>query len=489
MWRERRAFAYYYQNAASAVGGELDMDFWQRLVPRVCQSEPAVWDALISISALFESPETISVARKNQNHRDALEWYSRALSQVRQQIARGAVDTFVGLISCMLFLCIEALRGGVEEAIQLYGQGVQLILALRAQIAAGWATATEAAVLDETIIPIFIRLGLIGFSFSQPKLALLREAASTPKRADISWRSLRNEIARLGVETQFLQHACEEHLLSADGPYVPKELLDLQNNLSLELSNWYTAFLSLKSSQVNDTGTIALFTATYEALYIMLNISTSSSEVITDQFLPNFQTIVDQSRIALDASLRCDGTQPPITFDINPGVVLWFTCLRCREPSIRREAIALLRRSPRVQGFHSSSSAVIFGERIMHFEEVKSIAITQYSATIDPSIPTIPISVRPISSSQSRDSSSNLQGEASRIRCSLADQIPEEARIGHFTVLQPEVGSSASLTPEVIAKWNLPRDQPILSFWRNERHPVDQSWRMVCEYVPMGVVP
>jgi hypothetical protein len=95
VWRERRFFAYYFQHVAASIGGELDLDFWSTIVPQVCRSEPAVWDAIIAISALFESPEPcpdlVPLRRENsrtlnQNHRDALGWYARSVSAIRQRI-------------------------------------------------------------------------------------------------------------------------------------------------------------------------------------------------------------------------------------------------------------------------------------------------------------------------------------------------------------------------------------------------------------------
>ncbi|OOQ91111.1 C6 zinc finger domain protein [Penicillium brasilianum] len=491
MWRERRAFAYYFQNAASAVGGGLDVDFWRTIVPQVCRSEPAVWDAIISVSALFESPEPISDPDRIQNHRDALGWYSRSVSAVRQQIERGSVDTFVGLISCVLFICIEALQGGVDEAIQLYCQGVHLILALRTQIASGLVPAAKAALLEDTIVPIFIRLGLIGFTFSRPQIGLLlRGMKRRPTHIFVSLRAAREEITRLGAEIQFFQHACGEHLLSLDEPRIPQDLLDLQADLSVQLRDWDTAFVNLVESlrttslPSEDVGTISLLSAIYETLFIMLEVSASSSEVITDAFLPNFQRIVEQCRISLDASLRADGTQPPFTFDINPGVALWFTCLRCRDPIIRREALALLLRSPRVQGFYSCMSAVTFGERIMLLEEMNGEVMSTNPETTHFSTTESLVGYQ-----YSPRSSSSLSPEStgSDAGTPLIHPIPEEARIGHFDVFQPERGLPPDITEEVMARWNLRPDRTFLGFWRNERDEGSDTWRMVREYIPMDL--
>lgn len=166
----------------------MDVDFWRTVVPQVCRYEPAVWDAIITISALFERPQQCpdSVIQRHENsvsltknHQDALGWYSRSVSAVRQRIEQGSVDTFIGLISCVLFICIEAIQGNADGAMQLYHQGVQLIAALRPQIAS--AATNKASLLEDTIIPLFIRLGTFALaSGGAPVTALLRDTEDAP---------------------------------------------------------------------------------------------------------------------------------------------------------------------------------------------------------------------------------------------------------------------------------------------------------------------
>lgn len=92
---------------------------------------------MIAISSLFERldpcPDVGALGRgqyphaPNENHQEALDWYSRAVSAVRHSIERGGMDAFVGLITCVLFICVETLLGGVQEALRLYGQDINLI--------------------------------------------------------------------------------------------------------------------------------------------------------------------------------------------------------------------------------------------------------------------------------------------------------------------------------------------------------------------------
>ncbi|KAJ5815228.1 hypothetical protein N7474_007005 [Penicillium riverlandense] len=453
VWRERRAFAYYFEEAASSVGGELDVDFWRTIVPQVCRSEPAVWDAINSISALFESPEPfpdLAFVRQgnhctlNQNHRDALGWYSRSVSAVRQRIERGDVDIFVGLVSCVLFICIEALQGGVEEALQLYSQGVYLIHTLRAQAATGVVSAAHAFLIEDTIVPIFIRLGAIAPTVSSnPVGTLLLDAEETYKF--VSLKSARNAMVLLGTEAQLFQRTCVKHIRKSGVSHVPPELEEQQIALLTRLRKWHTAFTDLMESlgtkyilSPQQIGTNALLVAYYETLIVMLaTCVTSRSEILTDAYLPNFQTIIDQSRIALDASARSDGTQPPFTFDASVASPLWFTCLRCRDPGFRRAALALLRRTPQVYGFYKNTQATTFIEKMVAVEMMFAVNAAQGTA-----------------------SSTTLE--------SSNTPLPEEAQ-------------------EEIAKWSHNQDQAFLRFSRNKHDLASDTWQLVHEYVPIDL--
>ncbi|KAL4986696.1 hypothetical protein BDW68DRAFT_162623 [Aspergillus falconensis] len=513
-WRERRAFAYYSRHAAPMLGG-LDAEFWGTMVPRLCLSEPAVWDAIISISSLFESYKPSKPAHKYQ---DALGWYARSVSAVRQQIERGSADVFVGLISCVLFICIEALQGGVAEALRLYCQGTQLALALRAQIASGTVPASKGPLLEDTIVPIFARLSIL--ANQQNKLSvgvLLRDVdqALTPGFAFPSLKAAREAIFVLTAETQLFQETCERHHESTKPFHYPENLVARQSALLSRLQNWQAAFAALVHSlraehmPPQQTSTIALLSTHHEMLYIILTICTSRFKSTTDTCLQNFQTIVEQSRVALNASARSDGTQPPFTFDIGVGFPLWFTVLRCAEPRTRREALDLLRRAPKVQGFYANTFGVSFAEAVMHVEEM--LAIDMYmnmgagmstspaalspgsrsplSSTLSPVCSPGNSSVSTYSRSEPDYScpNSSLTTETATNAPALVTHIPEEARIKPYGVFAPRNGIPAGTSEEDVKKWNVSLDQPFLQYSRNRMDRSTRNWRVVHEVIPINI--
>ncbi|KAJ5530039.1 hypothetical protein N7527_003432 [Penicillium freii] len=497
VWRERRAFAYYFECAASSIGGGLDVDFWRTVVPQVCRYEPAVWDAIITISALFERPQQSpdSGLQRHDNsvsftktHQDALGWYSRSVSAVRQRIEQGSVDAFVGLISCVLFICIEAIQGNADGAMQLYHQGVQLIAALRPQIAPG--ATNKASLLEDTIIPIFIRLGTFALaSGGVPATALLRDTEDASSEQFDSLKSAREAIVLLAIEVPFFERSCSQHLLQADVSHVPEEFNIKLFSLAARLRNWRTAFDKLMTVlhakdilSLQQIGTGALLLSYHEMLYVMLETCTSLSFMQFDAYLPNFQNIVEQSAIAPKASVRSDGTQPPFTFDLNIGLPLWFTSLRCREPHIRRAALALLRQAPSVQGFYQCSIWAGVGQIIMELEESHATAMNAAHPT--PNFGALNSTNGPISSSEIAVSSYSAPANK-RPKIPPALLIPEEARIGPIAAFRPMDGFPPGTTEADIVEWNRGPDQVFLRVSRSERSLTGNPYRMVYKYIPL----
>ena len=491
-------------------------------MPQVCRNEPAVWDAIISISALFESPEpcpelfsirrgysrSSSAFTLNQNHQDALSWYSRSVSAICQRIESGRLDVFVGLITCILFISIEALQGGVEEGLQLYSQGVQLLFNFRAQIATGTVPVTEAAWFDNTIVPIFIRLGTLAFPLTKGPLSILLSNTEFGSAQPFdSLRSAREALVLLSAEVQIFQFTSVEYTREHGASNIPQDLRTQQTILLAKLRSWHTSFTKLMAAlrsiplSPQQIGMGSLLIAHHEVLYIILPTTLTTSQTITDEYIPNFQTIVDQSALALTATVRPDGTQPPYTFEMSVAHPLWFTCLRCREPRIRRKALALLRRAPLVQGFHKTKSAISFSERVMALEE-------QYGMAINTSRNCTPESPASGNSSQSDyhspgaydlptldlanflkvDFKYSTSLESMPIELGMAptsELIPEEARMGPINVFRPRDGFPHGTTAADLAKWNPSSDQVFLRFSWNKRDRDSDTWAIVHEYVPL----
>jgi hypothetical protein len=427
---------------------------------------------------------------------------------IRRRIESGRLDIFVGLITCILFISIEALQGGVEEGLQLYTQGVQLLLNFRAQIATGTVPATEAAWFENTIVPIFIRLGSLALPLTKLPLGiLLSNTECGTARQFETLGSAREALVLLSAEVQLFQFASVEHTREHGASNIPQEMANRQTTLLAKLKSWHASFINLiadlrsKPQTPQQLGMGSLLIAHYEVLYIILLTTLTTSQTITDAYIPNFQTIVDQCALAFTATARPDGTQPPYTFEISVANPLWFTCLRCREPRIRRQALGLLRRAPLVQGFYKTKSAISFSERVMALEEQYGMAINA-SRNSTPESPASRDSSQPDYHSPGCSDlptlnltdflepdfkySSSLESMPSELGMApTSELIPEEARMGPINVFRPRDGFPPGTTAKDLAKWNPSSDQVFLRFSWNKRGLESDSWAIVHEYVPL----
>lgn len=104
-------------------------------------------------------------------------------------------------------------------------------------------------------------------------------------------------------------------------------------------------------------------------------LDTDSDEMPWDNFCPVFQRIVDLAGAALD--LPTDQYEDPAmstrepTFSVDMGLIgpLYDTACACRDPKIRRQAVALLRAMSRQEGLWDGILASRVAARVIEIEE------------------------------------------------------------------------------------------------------------------------
>ncbi|KAL4922472.1 hypothetical protein BDW62DRAFT_197143 [Aspergillus aurantiobrunneus] len=483
VWRERRAFAYYFEHAAQYLAGGFDQTFWTSVVPQICRTEPAVWDAVNTISALFEAPtmclDFVFLSLRHENspaldpeQSEALGWYSRSLSKIRTQIDRNSVDAQVALISCVLFICIETLQGHVEEALQLYNQGMRLILDLRAK----GRFPARTVLLENIIVPLFVRLGAAALTISGvPVCDLLSGLNIGGSYCFTSLESARNALTPLAAKVQILQRESGSNPFIGVRSQITPEIVAKRSRLQEGLSGWHCAYTGFtqrlqgkipypESSNTTIAATLLAFHAT---LTTMVSTCLEGRESIYDAHIPGFRTTVEQVSIALEGSATLDGAQPAFTFELGVGLPLFWTALKCRDPPLRRKALELLQKAPPVQGFYKCAPGLMLAGKVMELEEGFSKQMLSSSKQSgDNSLPTPPYE--------------NSKEDAIQVTT-----IPEEARIQHYGVFRPR-DQPFMLGPHDVSMWNRGPDQLFMRFTRNRRDPVDRSvWYLSDECVPM----
>lgn len=377
--RERRAYEYYFFHAAPSLSDALDLEFWRGTVLQICGSEPAIWDAVVALSAFYEHPtssggepmhhieRTDRLPRpKSRSHREALVWYSRSLSRIQEQIQRGVADYAVALVSCVLFICIEILQGNVKAALMLYHQATQLMAS---------ATESVSKKLETTIAAILLRVGTISVVVDGD--SPLPQQSLPGSHIFTSLSAARSALYVLVADWKKFDRDCVA-ILTAQRPTSDNHhLRPRQQALERDLLSWDRQFQILpeviqyrntSNSSSEHRGIIAALSMTYLSILILTRTGLSTSESCYDAYESDFAEIITHAPIALSAT-TASGNQPPFIFDMGTGMSLLITIMKCRSPTIRRQALTFLRQSPQRQGMYFSQSASNFLAAVVAVEE------------------------------------------------------------------------------------------------------------------------
>ncbi|CAI7566659.1 unnamed protein product [Penicillium glandicola] len=474
--RERRAFQYYFQHVSQHLAGGMNVDFWSGVVPQICRSEPAVWDAMIAISALYENPKQcvdfhFLRDRRNKAHllnhaqEDALAWYSRSISGVASQIQRGSADPYIALISCALFICVETIQGRMEQALELYRQGVTLIFELRAQIDRGRVSISKAVLLERSIAPLFLRLGTSSLTISgtQFPIELFAFVETDMSGGFASVDSARTIMIALAAEVILFEREATLHLraVGAESAISP-EMVVKKEGLRARLAGWHRAYTSI-SQKSNSVPTVPIYPEpillTYHAAaLICVTGCLRQQETVFDAHFSDFVTIVEQSRLILDASASPNGEQPPFTFEMSVGAPLAMTVLRCRDSTLRGRALDLLRLAPPIQGFFKCAPVALLSETLMKLEEGYSLALEQQNI--------VTLSHKVLDKNVLIDLPvATTKHEPAKSQAAL---IPEEARIHDYSIFRPNEWQPPWITEEDLAPFPHGPNQLYLGFSRNK---------------------
>lgn len=365
--RERRAFEYYFYRGASSIAGALDLRFWKGTVLQLSRSEPAVWDAVIAISALYEVPSLSSnPVPKDSEKNEALSWYSRSMMSVRKLIEQNRANQEVAIVTCVLYICIEIMQGHMSEALQLYEQGVSLIYELRA------ASATSASFLEDTIIPLFFRMGTAALSTAGVPIVrdLFAFADHWEDTGFFTVEAARAALAPLMRETLLFRWEAGARILEVGSVVnVSADTFARQQIFLARLENWYSLFTGLADNQSDHMYQTAISTLRtfHAAIYIILSTCLTQRRTASDNYLSHFRIIVEHASQVL-ASTTSDTSQTPFTFEAGVGQPLFLTAISCCDPVLRREALELLRRVPQ-EGFFECKPRVASVEEYIRMEE------------------------------------------------------------------------------------------------------------------------
>lgn len=383
---ERRAFEYFFRCAAPVFAGVLDAEFWRYLVPQLCQSEPIIWDAVLAISTLFEHPQYDASIMldlpgdrpppTNQHHQLALVAYNRALSRFRGLSEPGLSALPLAIISCVLFICVESLQDNINQALSLLRVGFNLLSThLRTNDVLQFGT-NGGSSLDAMAAPMFLRLGCLS--------AIMGHSPSEDFKMQLSMKYDSNfstlERARYSLHAMMLRghkffRAADTFIRDHLPPDpVPPDLISEQRYLITECLQWEDSFSKMmREKEPQWTPTEKNFASSFFAWSITYRVwmaaSLSFFQSTIDQFHAEIEALLEYARQGVASTIDQDNLQPHFTFEMGVIPPLHLTALRCRHPVLRRQALLLLKASPRKGGLWKAISLTRFVQKIIELEE------------------------------------------------------------------------------------------------------------------------
>lgn len=109
--------------------------------------------------------------------------YSKALGHLRRGLATGNQAPITALMSCILFVCFDSLRGHFDTALVHLQSGLKILRDLRKR------SVEDEFVINSHLAPLFTRLSLQAILFidtrsSEERLALTTELADLAQRCE-----------------------------------------------------------------------------------------------------------------------------------------------------------------------------------------------------------------------------------------------------------------------------------------------------------------
>lgn len=331
---EARSLDYFRRVVAPAISGKLDSEFWNKLVLQAGSDTPAIRNATIAISSLYESFGSSST----QPNQLAVKHYNRAIRDVMS-----TSDQHEVLLVCVLFVCIEFLMGNSGAATDHCSHGITILNSM---------LTNNMSLKEENLLDIFCRLSLFPFFFgSTPQTFPLLsgwdgQTSSTPYTIpDLG--QLQRQLDLLVCRIIRLVRNGDDFRLGARlGGDIPIQLLAEQNELEQQLQLWETRFRQLEQPEPttqDDRSNYAGLEIKFLVARVWSRNAFAPDETAYDAYINDFKrTIHVASDVAHFTSTHDSLTRPKFRFEMGLFPLLYFVAIKCRVFDIRIEALRLM---------------------------------------------------------------------------------------------------------------------------------------------------
>lgn len=182
---ELRAIDFFHCRTAPGLASYFDAEFWTRLVVQMSYVEPSIRHAVVALGSLHEQREEsakkmlplrghsldseplgmsmpLAKTRPSTENPLAIAQYNKAIMHLAKRLDSNA-SVEVTLLACILFVCVEFLRGDSHPAVNHFKSGMGIAMSALTSKAAASNSASQR--IREQILPFFNRIELLSTLF------------------------------------------------------------------------------------------------------------------------------------------------------------------------------------------------------------------------------------------------------------------------------------------------------------------------------------
>ena len=323
-WREQRAFAFFRERTAPELSGPFSGDLYTHSILILAEFHPSVRHAVIALGSAHEEFAQRNTTQTNVSE-FSLKHYGKAITQVLELTQPRGVEVEVVMATCIVFSCLEILRGFVASSVSHIISGMRLLEEEERKRGSPRLHCISAEILDMLFTRFDCQLMAIGGEhFSAGAFLSQRRPLEMPS----SFTSLEQASASLEALFDVTQHLMYSSEQTLQDPHHTKEDIErIQYEFyGFEAARqiWEQAFDVIPiilttddevSSRQRTAAALAL-QMTNRCIQIVLNVDFIDPDMEFDNWHETFSLILDEAEryISLTTIARpFDPAQPPPT--------------------------------------------------------------------------------------------------------------------------------------------------------------------------------
>jgi hypothetical protein len=398
--RERAYLDWFTGQTATRLPGVFGSGFWDTLVLQASATEPAVLHAVLALSCAHRSTSiagmpvqaSLESSGPDKHEQFCLRQYSSAICGLKPHFMSNTKASLrVALIACVIFTCLEFVRGHYQTAKSHLRHGLQLLGQLK--VVSRGAQGTESPSLSrndqsvdgwlaEQFARLILQSTLFGQKLDTSNLAKIERGALQPVSFVSTSHARKCLDSLIGEATALSERYSIERGASLQRLPSP-EILEQQSRIQYSLAAWFTAYeaSSSPSGITRDIASVMGFKILH-SYYLVARIMLSTclrldGEMAYDSHTQDFRAIMLNSwqlgeivfNDAPGTRFAHDPSMPPIVADMGWITPLYFTAIKCRVKDIRLETLRFLSHGDCKEGIWDAALAAQVATQVMAIEE------------------------------------------------------------------------------------------------------------------------